>query len=194
MDYKLYMKLFIIILLAIILIVAGLCLVRISLRVSYYDSLKVDLRIGGVRLDKLLSFVKKKKRPKKEPGAEKKDEKKEKKPILDSLGDIISIVSKFITRFFGHVRVKLAHIVIRVGSDDPASTAVRYGAVIQSVAYLTEILKRKTRFFPQKGAVIDISPDFTADKTVAQIDIKLSVTLGGILYSFISAAIAHLTK
>ncbi|MBE6605970.1 MAG: DUF2953 domain-containing protein [Ruminococcaceae bacterium] len=194
MDYKLYMKLFIIILLAIILIVAGLCLVRISMRVSYYDSLKVDLRIGGVRLDKLLSFVKKKKRPKKEPGAEKKDEKKEKKPILDSLGDIISIVSKFITRFFGHVRVKLAHIVIRVGSDDPASTAVRYGAVIQSVAYLTEILKRKTRFFPQKGAVIDISPDFTADKTVAQIDIKLSVTLGGILYSFISAAIAHLTK
>lgn len=194
MDYKLYMKLFIIILLAIILIVAGLCLVRISMRVSYYDSLKVDLRIGGVRLDKLLSFVKKKKRPKKEPGAEKKDEKKEKKPILDSLGDIISIVSKFITRFFGHVRVKFAHIVIRVGSDDPASTAVRYGAVIQSVAYLTEILKRKTRFFPQKGAVIDISPDFTADKTVAQIDIKLSVTLGGILYSFISAAIAHLTK
>ncbi len=188
------MKLFIIILLAIILIIAGLCLVRVSLRVSYYDSLKVDLRIAGVRFDKLLSLVKKKKRPKEKSETENKDGKKEKKPILDSLGDIISIVSKFITRFFGHVRVKLAHIVIRVGSDDPASTAVRYGAVIQSVAYLTELLKHKTRFSPKRGAVIDISPDFTSDKTVAQIDIKLSVTLGGILHSFICAMIAHLTK
>lgn len=188
------MKLFLIIVSLIILIIAGACLVRVSLRVSYYDSLKAEIRVGGIPLDRLLGLVKKKKEKKPDGGGKKEEKQKEKKPLFDSLGDIAGIINAFASKFFGHVRVRLAHIVIRVGTDDPAKTAVRYGLVIQSVAYITEILKRKTKFTTEKNAVIDISPDFISDKTVGEADIRLSVSLGGVLHSFICAAIAHLKK
>ncbi len=191
------MKVFIIILAVLSALIAAVCLVRVSLRIRYIDSLTVDIRIAGIPHSRLLKLFKKKKSSKKEQEGKSEDknsQKKEKKPVIDSLADILNIVDAFSSKFFGHVKVRLAHIVIAVASGDPAKTAVSYGAVIQSVAYITELLKRKTNFKAERDAVIDIRPDFTAEKTVAQIDIRLSVGVGGVLHSLLCAAWAHLTK
>ena len=188
------MKVLLIVLAAFALLVAAVLLLRVKLTIAYRESvLKLGLYLGPICLNGFLTGNKKKKKSKKkstgtDSGA------KQKKPLTDSLGEILEIVKEFTSRFFGHVRVRCARIIITVGNEDPAKTAVRYGALVQAVAYITEILKRNTDFSLSKNALVCIEPDFVTQKNRAEIDITLSVSIGGVIHSLLAAAKAYIFR
>lgn len=183
------MKIFLIILLTLLCVLFAISLVRVSLSITYTDTLLIDIRVCGVKISK---FYKKKKSKKKVKAEDTGSEgEKKKKSLGMSLSELLEIVNEFCTRFFGHVRVRVALLKVIVASDDPAKTAVRYGAYVQTVAYITEILKRKTKFGLTRDSQIELRPDFLKTKTEVQIDIRLSVSVGGALHSLIHAAIGY---
>ena len=198
------MKFFLIIFLVFAALIAAICFIRVSMHITYSESLKIELKAGPISLNRFLDGSRKKKKKHTKLSADtnksdksdksKKDTKKEKKSVYDSLSDILYIVKAFTSRFFGHVKVKCARIIVAVGGNDPSKVALRYGAVVQTVAYIVEILKRNTNFSLIRGAIVDVSPDFVCDKSSADIDITLSVSVGGILCSLLAAARAYLFK
>ena len=179
-------------------VLTALCLVRIKLRIRYRDALKVELYAGPVSLNKYLDGSRKSKKSKKQKKkgkiAEAHSENKEKKSLTDSLSEILEILKAFTSRFFGHVRVRFSRIVISVGGKDPAKTALYYGVVSQTVAYIVEILKRNTKFSPGRGSIAIVEPDFVSGKSNVDIDITLTVSVGGAIHALLAAAWTYIFK
>lgn len=192
------MKVFITILLIIAAISVAVCLLRVSLRVTYIDSLKVDIRVDPFSINRLITEKRKKKKHVKQADdgtgdGENKSEKK-KHSIASVLDDVMFVLREFISRFAGHVTVHLAYIDICVGGEDPARTAVTYGKVVQSVAYITELLRRNTHLKPKRDAHLRVDADLVSGKSRMRLDITLSVTIGGILTSLLGTAWAYIVK
>lgn len=124
-----------------------------------------------------------KKRQKKQQKAEKKklspEEKrslKEGKPtLIDNVDMVVSIIKMFFTKFFRHLKIKVARIRIVIGTGDAAQTAVIYGAVCQAVNPLVYLLEKYTNVNKLEDADIAIYPDFLAEST--KIDIEVSFSL-----------------
>ena len=133
------------------------------------------------RIERKLKQKADKKRLKKEQKKEKKkSEEKEKKKtsvsdILDTVNLATSVAKAALGSFFGHLRVDVARFKIRIATGDAASTAIAYGAVSQTVAYLLAIFKNSKRVRGLKKAEMDIVCDFLGDSSSA--DIKISFSL-----------------
>ncbi len=190
------------------LVIAALLLTRIKIVIEYSDELilyakvlffKIKLIPKKERPVKPSDYTRKKllKRQKKEADKEKKklekkaakkaeakeakahpEKKKAKPPILDTVRLVRLLLSIFLRRFFGHLRIDLARLNIMIGGEDAAATAITYGYLCQSVAYLVEILDRFTNLKRTKNTEISVRPDFTAEKTVFDLHIAFSLTVG----------------
>ncbi len=192
------MKILLIVLAVLAAIITLICFVRIKLCITYRRQLKIGVYAGPVCLNRYLDGSRKRKKKGKKgaagTGKQADKHKKEKKPLSDSLEEILRVVKEFTSRFFGHVRVRCARIIIAYGASDPAKTAVGYGVVVQIVAYIVEILKQNTDFSLAKDAIVRVEPDFMSCKTNVDIDITLSVSIGGILHSLLAAARSYIFK
>ena len=69
------------------------------------------------------------------------------------------------------MRITAARMRIKVATGDAATTAIAYGAVCQSVAYIVEILYNITNFRVKKSDDINVTADFAAIKS--ELDLKL---------------------
>ena len=92
------------------------------------------------------------------------------------------------SRFAHHVRLRATRIVIKVATDDAAKTAILFGAVNQAVAAILEILDSSGKLQGLKSARILVAPDFTAEKTSADIHIVLSLRVWHMLDILLRAA------
>ena len=122
---------------------------------------------------------KKKKKAEKKAAIARGEAKKEKKTPADIL-DIITLaaglVKQVVGKFFGHLRIKLTRIKIKVGTGDAATTAIAYGVISQAVNVFFPLLEGvKTLSLPNKTEDIDIKADFTSDES--EIDLKISFVL-----------------
>ena len=90
---------------------------------------------------------------------------------------LLRIVGEVLDTFFGKLRVKIARLCITVGGPDAAKTAISYGIVSQSVAYLLELLANKTKFSRKKNTLVSVTPDFLARKTTADLLIVFQLRL-----------------
>lgn len=110
-------------------------------------------------------------------GEKKSDEGKKKSvaDIVDLVSTILEAVKSLFKSFGKHLRVCAVKMNITVASDNAADTAVIYGVVCQSVAYIMEILYNITNFKVKNGDSVSVVPDFTASKSTA--DIKISFRL-----------------
>ncbi len=139
---------------------------------------------------------------KKKKKAEKKAEKKAKKKaarqgteqsseptrsLLDNLGFIKELLDDIPVRFLRHLRVKLSRIIVTVGSDDAAKTAIMYGAVSQSVAYIVEFLDHMSRLKYAPDAEVAVNADFLSEKSSADIKISFAIRAWHILDLIFSA-------
>ena len=117
----------------------------------------------------------KEEKKKNESKEEKKKNKKTPSEILDIIALVAKVVKKVISRFFGHLRIKLARIRIKVATGDAASTAIAYGAICQAINVFFPLLDEiKTVKTPQNKD-IDVSADFCSDE--GEIDVKISFSL-----------------
>ncbi len=123
-----------------------------------------------------------KKQAQKEQKQEKKRQKKEhpekfrnERTLTENLRLITDVVGVLLRRFFRHLRIDLSRIHISVATGDAAKTAILYGVVCQSVAYLLEIMEQvKTLSGPDHNDV-SVSADWLGEST--KVDIKLAFSI-----------------
>ena len=196
-----------------ILILLGILPLGVSVN---YDADGAVVRvIAGPLKIKVFPLPKKEKKPKQEKKAkEVKQEKKpkagkktpdpkqtedapEKKksggPITDFL-PLVGVVLKFLDGFRRKLRVNVLDLKIVMAADDPCDLALNYGKAWAAVGNLMPQLERV--FVIQKRN-IDVECDFTADKTLVNARLDLTITLGrilGLVFVLIGRAVVTLIK
>lgn len=132
-----------------------------------------------------------KKKKKKSAAPEKAEPTKKKRSLKASLRLVIRLVKLLLDKFGKHLRIKVKKLRLTVATGDAASTALVYGGVSQSVAYLLALLNRFSRLKVKKNALA-VGADFLSEKTTAEIQISLSVSLAGLLATALSAGWAFI--
>ena len=126
-----------------------------------------------------------KKQAKKQQKLEKKKYKKEhpeefqhERTLSENISLIIDIVKVLLRRFFKHLRIDLARIHISIAGKDAAQTAILYGVVCQSVAYLVELLNRFKTVSTPDYSDISVTPDWVGEKIKIDVKISFSMRIG----------------
>ncbi len=185
------------VLLGILLLLLLLLLAYLRIRIFYKDqSFSLYVQVGPilykVPLQKKPKYraLAKQLRGKKLVGhAEKKEKKrgeKKKKNVLDDLrGDLplpefLSVLKDICIRLAKQhtkrLRITVEKLHITVGTGDPATTGIAYGAVAQSTAYLLEFLDCTVTLFPLQKDAVRITADFTG-KWDACIQARLQIRI-----------------
>lgn len=116
----------------------------------------------------------------------------EEESIFDLIEKISRTASDFAERFGSRLRIKLRRFVIVIGSDDPAKTALLYGAAVGAVQTLYALLCDCGTLRVSHGAVLDVLPDFACEKSRVEADLTLSLTVGQLLNIALHTLITYL--
>ena len=128
------------------------------------------------------------KKSKKQGGDGEKSDKKRGKPgVIETLTLIKDIFASVAPKLSKYLKVTLAKIYIAVATGDAAKTALLYGVVSQSVAYLIEALDVNANLKGEPDVVV--TTDYLAEKTYADLEIKLSLRVWQVLYILLPALI-----
>ena len=169
-------------------------LLKVKINIVLDDAFAVYAKVLFIKI-KLFPPSKKKKKAKPKKVKEEKKAKGKKKSdvtnaqekvqvkltIFDYIKIITDVVNLFFKKFAKHLHIKLAKIYIKVATDDAAQTAILYGAVSQSLAYLVEALDSVTNLDGLKSSYINVEPDYLSNKFEAKINITFSIRIIGIL-------------
>lgn len=118
-----------------------------------------------------------------------------KKREASELIELITDLTKtFLSRFGKHLRIKVRRVVVTVSSEDAATTAVIYGGVCGAVQCFTELLYNCLNVKFDKNAEIKVIPDFTSEKSDAEIDITFSFRIWQVFDMLIRTGVAYLKK
>lgn len=121
------------------------------------------------------------------------DKATEKLGVIDNLKMISDVLRVLFKSFSKYLHVKLAKIHIRIATPDAAQTAILYGAASASLACIVELLDSYTKLHKIKERSILIEPDFLSEKTVAKINISLSISVFGAIATIIKSIIRYYT-
>lgn len=115
------------------------------------------------------------KQQKKDAKAKGKTEKKSVSEILDIIHDVTDIVKSVTKTFFGHLKVKVTRLNIKIATGDAATTAIAYGAVCDALLHLFAILERLDGVSLPQRRNVSVSADYLSEES--EFDIKLSFSL-----------------
>lgn len=150
--------------------------IKVVLRAK--KSVKADIRILFFRLQLLPQKKKRKKKiyktKKKVTGIEPLDQKIEELSLRDELRLVRGLLAMLVRRRKKWLKLHAARLRIRVATGDAASTAILYGVVCQSLAYILTLLDRVTRV-KAKEPEVSVIADFEGERSSA--DIKIVLTL-----------------
>ena len=106
--------------------------------------------------------------------------KKEGKPVFVTwkIERITRILGRLFNRLPDVLTLKTRRVVVTVGTDDAAKTAMLYGAVSTGLAALLEVIDRNIATVKTKNRdVVDVRADFVCGKTTFDINILLVLHL-----------------
>ena len=133
--------------------------------------IKIRLYPKKVKLKEKKKVKKKKKAaPAVEPVPE--DAEKTSSPVK-IVWKIREAVLSLISKCMGELHFRFARLNIEVGCSDAAKTALAYGAVVQSVAYLMEILESISNVEISRFSQINVNSNFISQKSRAEGKITL---------------------
>ncbi len=116
------------------------------------------------------------------PQAEQKDgkDKVPELPVKQLLGDIFELIKKIFNNLGKSLTVQKCDLQVTVAFDDPAKTALIYGASSGVAAQLTELILKMRQ---SRKAYIRtlIKPDFLAEKPIFFCDIHLKIRICNLL-------------
>lgn len=115
-----------------------------------------------------------------------------KRSVLDWINIAGAVIGALFSKFAKRLHIKVARLKIKVATGDAASTAILYGAVVQSVAYIIEILQGVTNVDGLKNAEISVEPDYLSDETSLDLCFIFSLRIRhvfGILFGTVGRAI-----
>lgn len=205
-----------IIIAVIVALIVILLFVRAAVTVTYSDDLSVVLKILFLKFSlypkkekkpitslskKQLLRLEKKKQKKADKKSKKKakkagennghavgkQKKKKKHSIVETLTLLKDIFSSVAPKLAKYLKITLAKIHITVATDDAAKTAITYGVVSQSVAYLIEALDIHANLCGERDIAVDV--DYLSEKSRADLDIKLSLRVWQVIYILLPALI-----
>ncbi len=81
------------------------------------------------------------------------------------LGEALGFVWIFIKHFAKRLHVKIVRLRLNVAKDDAASTAIAYGAAVQSVNYFIEFIGNVMNLDKIDHADLEVSADYTGSHT-----------------------------
>ena len=116
---------------------------------------------------------------------------KKKRTLAENIRLVRAISVSLIRRTHKHLRLHAVKLHVAVATGDAATTAVLYGAVSQSISYLLAALDRVTRLKATQPAVC-VEPDFTAERSRADVKIVFSLRVFGALATLFGVAFALL--
>lgn len=112
---------------------------------------------------------------------------------LPSLLDVIKDISGTLLKtFFGHLKIKVSKMIIRVATDDAAKTAITFGAVSSAVATLLELLGNATKLEYSNKSEIDVCADYLSENFTAEIDISFAMKVWQVLHVLLKTAFRYL--
>ena len=206
-----------IVLCAVLLFVAFLLSLRIRLTVRASDIVTLDLKILFLRIR---LYPKKKKinprdySPKRMERAKKKAakraEKKAKKAqkhqkehtpsepgvrltLRDKIALVRALCATLIRRTHKHLRLHAARLHVHVATGDPATTAIAYGAVSQSVSYLLAALDQVTHLKALPPDV-NVYADFLEEKSRIEANVTFSIRVWGAIATAIPVLLTYTNK
>ena len=158
---------------------------RKRLKKNYQNYLKKQEQKAQKAAEKAAKKEKKK--------SEKNAPKPPKRSILDWLDIAASVLKVLLKRFTKHLHIKVARLRINVATGDAASTAIMYGLVIQSVAYVIEILDSITNLDGLKKADIAVNADYLSESTTVDLKFVFSLRIRHI-FSIIFGVVGRAIK
>ena len=199
-----------------------LCL-KATLVLEYKDELSLTLRVLFIKIDLLgekkkrhrksmsarkAKRIRKKLRKKaikqrEEEEKEKKEQASGKKRVVKkrTVGDLLDIVRLItavakvvIKKTFGHLRLKMSRVHVRIATGDAASTAILYGAVSQSLNVLFALLDEVKRVKLPEESDVNVSADFLSEKSEVDVKIAFSLRVWHILHIACAAIIKLIKK
>lgn len=140
------------------------------------------------------------KRPRKKSHAltDEKKEEKQKKSLKENISYVLDllkyVILKAIKKFGKYLEIKLYHLRIRVGGEEPDKTALTYGYICQSVSYITKLLDRhmNVRYPGRTENRIYVGADFSSQKTEVRLHIAFRIKVWHIAATGISALFGYL--
>ena len=170
-------------------VLAGIFLVPLGIHVKYdADGPLIKVILGPLRF---LVYPKPKKQPKQKKKKEKPQQKSaksqppgktaEKKTAGGSLTDflpLLRVVLDFLVDFRRKIRVNYLQLHLILAGDDPCDLAVNYGRTWAAAGGLITQLER---FFIIKKRSVEVACDFTAEKTLVNARLDLTITVGRLL-------------
>lgn len=139
-------------------------------------------KVKGLSQKKYLSLLSKAKAEKDRGEAEKISHKigQQDKDVKGSFTHTISFILKVVDRldiYTSRLKTYLNKLKVTVGGTDAASTAVAYGLVSQTTAYLVEILECKTNLHKAKKDSVTVNCDFTREGISFVVDITVKLRI-----------------
>lgn len=207
-----------IVLCAVLLFIAFLLCLRVRLTVRAGDSVTLDLRILFIRIrlyprkkrikprdysPRRLERAKKKadkraaKKGKKKAKHQKEHTDSSEPAVKLTLRDKVALVralcATVIRRTHKHLKLHAARLHVRVATGDPATTAIAYGAISQSVAYLLAGLDQITHL---KATAPDVGvyADFLGEKPSIDANITFSIRVWGAIATAVPVLFTYLNK
>lgn len=105
------------------------------------------------------------------------EKKKSGGPITDFL-PLVNVVLKFLNDLRRKIRIDHLDVKVILAGGDPCDLAVNYGRAWAAVGNL---LPRLERVFVIRKRNIDVECDFTADETLINAGLELTITIGRVL-------------
>lgn len=206
-----------IVLCAVILLVVFLLSLRVRLTVRAGEDVVLDLKILFLRFRlypkkkrirprnysaRKLARIKKKEAKRVKKNAKKQQKRKKRHPpaapaeklgLRDKIALARALCAVVIRRTRKHLRLHATRLHVRVATGDPATTAILFGAVSQSVAYLLAGLDQVTHLKAQAPDVA-VVPDFLGERSEIRAHITFSMRVWGILLTAIPALVTYMNK
>ena len=187
------------VLIGLAVLIAALLIMPVQLTLSFSENSVITLGYLFIKRQ-LYPAVGKQARAKKARRAEKKQkrpEKQEREPkaedAVNMLGVMKDIIIEILRRAKKLVAVRLKKLILVIGTDEAAKTAQLYGAAAIAYDELAEALRRTSNYKEKAGAV-NISVDFTSEKTVFEALIVLRAGAISALRIILPAIIKNINK
>lgn len=133
------------------------------------------------------------KKHKKEHKGEGKREEKTPFTLRENLQLVRALSAVLVRRCGKHLRLHAARIHLYVATGDAATTAIAYGAVSASLAYLIAALEKVMKVRARRGDV-SVVADYLSETPRADVKLHFSIPLGSALALLIALALAYLKK
>ena len=136
-----------------------------------------------------------KKEQEEKPSAAEGEKKGKKSSLVSDLWDMRSLLLKTVRSFIGRIRTERMRVRVVIGSDNAAKSALIYGAASNVAVDMQEILRTQTNL--RRDCEIALGVDFTSDKTVADVYVRLAVTVASVIatgFGFIVGYFRHKKK